>query len=302
MRVAGAVDIGGTGTKLAIIGEDGSIVARETIPTGEGGDPESLVERIGVALGAMLDAARASGSGTLVSSIGVAVAGFLDTDRSAMFGNSNLPALSDYPLRLALVARLRRDCWLEVDSNAALIAEHRHGVGRGSLRTLGVTVGTGLGGAVIVNNKLLRYTGECAGDLGHIIVDPQGRQCTCGARGCLEAMVCSAALRERGGGRAVREILAAARAGDAQALEALGETGHWLGIGLAGLVPVFAPELIVVGGGVAAAGELLLGPTRASFDEHAAVGLSENLTIVGSEYNGWEGVVGAGSLVLNPEH
>ena len=302
MRLAGAVDIGGTGTKLAIVGEDGRSLARETIPTGDGGDPASLVERIGDVLGAMLEATRAEGTGTLVSNIGVAVAGFLDTDRSAMFGNANLPELSDYPLRLALVARLRRDCRLEVDSNAALIAEHRHGVGQGAMRTLGVTVGTGLGGAVVVNGKLLRYTGECAGDLGHIIIDPKGRQCSCGARGCLEAMVCSAALSERGGGRAVRDILAAAEEGERQALDALGETGRWLGIGLAGLVPIFAPELIVVGGGIAAAGELLLEPTRASFHEHAAFGLSENLTIVGSQFRGWEGVVGAGSLVLNPEH
>ncbi len=302
MRLAGAVDIGGTGTKLAIVGEDGRIVTRETIPTGDGGEPASLIERIGATLGSMLDAARAEGTGTLVSSIGVAVAGFLDTDRSAMFGNANLPELSDYPLRLALVARLRRDCRLEVDSNAALIAEHRHGVGHGAMRTLGVTLGTGLGGSVVVNGKLLRYTGECAGDLGHIIVDPNGRQCTCGARGCLEAMVCSAALSERGGGRRVRDILAAARAGEKQALDALGETGKWLGIGLAGLVPIFAPELIVIGGGIAAAGELLLEPTRASFHRHAALGASENLTIVGSQFDGWAGVIGVASLVLNPEH
>src|ERR687887_170785 len=94
-----------------------------------------------------------------------------------------------------------------VDSNAAVVAEYRHGAGRGSPRLLGVTVGTGLGGGVVVDGELLRYTGECAGDLGHVILDPKGRRCTCGARGCFEAMVCSAALSERGDGRTVREIV-----------------------------------------------------------------------------------------------
>lgn len=275
MRLAGAVDIGGTGTKIGIVAEDGRIVTRTTIPTAANGEPEPLVDGIVTALGRMVESAAQKDS---VAGVGVSVAGFLDREHDAMFGNANLPALWGFPLRRALEERLALDCRLEVDSNAAVVTEYRYGMGRGATRLLGVTVGTGLGGGVITDGKLLRYTGECAGDLGHIILDPGGRLCTCGARGCLEAMVGSAA----------------------RAAQTLAETGRWLGRGLASLAPLFAPDRIVVGGGVAAAGDLLLDPVRASFRAHASAEFREKVQLVGSAFDGWEGMVGAASLFLDP--
>jgi predicted NBD/HSP70 family sugar kinase len=153
---------------------------------------------------------------------------------------------------------------------------------------------------VIIDGDLLRYTGECAGDLGHIIVDHKGRLCTCGARGCLEAMVNSAALSERAGGRAVREIISSAQKGDQLAVTALAETGWWLGLGLATLSPIFSPDRIVVGGGIAAAGDLILEATRASYRTHARPEFREKTQVVGSSFEGWEGIVGAASLFLDP--
>ena len=294
-RLAAAVDIGATGTKIGIVGEDGRIAARATTPTRATGGP--LVEEIAAVLRPMLDGAAATG--IAVEGAGVSVAGFLDGERTAMVQNANLPALCDFPLRAALEERLGLDCRLEVDSNAAVAAEHRFGPGRGSGRLLGVTVGTGLGGGVIAGGRLLRFTGECAGDLGHIILEPEGRACTCGARGCLEALVCSAAVRERAGGRGVRAVIAGARSGEREAVAALAETGRWLGLGLASLAPIFAPDTIVVGGGVAAAGELLLAATRASFRAHASPDLAA-ARVEGSAFDGWEGMVGAGSLYLDP--
>lgn len=297
MRVAAAVDIGATRTKIGIVGEDGSVVRRATIPTSATGGP--LVEGIAAALRPMLDAAKAAGS--TVAGAGVAVAGFLDRAHTAMIFNANLPALRDFPLRRSLEERLGTRCLLEVDSNAAVVAEHRHGAGRGTTRLLGVTVGTGLGGGVIVDGELLRYTGECAGDLGHIVLDPDGRRCTCGARGCLEALVCSAALAERAGGRAVREVVRAASRGETLATSALAETGRWLGLGLASLSPIFAPDRIVVGGGVATAGAFLLEPARDSFRLHASPEHAERVRIVGSSLGGWEGIIGAASLLFDLE-
>ena len=298
MRVAGAIDIGGTATKIGIVAEDGSIVARERVPTSLHGEPMAVVDAIVSSIRPMLDAANAEKRS--VSGIGVSVAGFLDHERCAMIHNANLPALRDFPLRRAIEERLSLECRLEVDSNAAVVAEYRHGAGRGSTRLLGVTVGTGLGGGVIIDGELLRYTGECAGDLGHIIVDPNGRLCTCGARGCLEAMVNSAALSERAGRRAVRDIIDSARKGDGLAVKALAETGWWLGLGLASLSQVFAPDRIVVGGGIAAAGELLLEPVRASYGTHARPEFRESTQVAGSSFDGWEGIVGAASLLLDP--
>lgn len=297
MRIAGSIDIGGTRTKIGIVGEDGSIISRETMPTSLHGEPLEIVEAIGLALLPMLDAAKAQGHVTV--GIGVSVAGFLTADHSAMVHNANLPALREFPLRRALEKRLSIECRLEVDSNAAVIAEYQHGAGRGSQRLLGVTVGTGLGGGVIIDGQLLRFNGECAGDLGHVIVERNGRLCTCGARGCLEAMVNTAALMERGGGRPVREIVESARKGEDWARKALAETGFWLGLGLASLSPIFSPDRIVVGGGVASAGDLLLGPTRASYRTHARPEFAQT-DIIGSSFNGWDGIVGAASLFLDP--
>jgi glucokinase len=298
MRLAGAIDIGGSRTKIGIVAEDGSIAKRATIPTNAGGDPLPLVDGIVSTLQPMLDAQRATRRGVL--GIGVSVAGFLDHAHEVMIENANLPALCGFPLRRTLEERLALDCRLEVDSNAAVVAEHRYGAARGSARLLGVTVGTGLGGGVIIDGTLLRYTGECAGDLGHIILDPKGRRCSCGARGCLEAMVSSETLSERAGGRTAREVVSSAKGGDHVAVDALRDIGWWLGLGLASLSPLFAPDTIVVGGGVAAAGDLLLEPTRASYRLHAAPGVGEKVYLVGSSFGGWEGMVGAASLFLHP--
>jgi glucokinase len=297
MRYAGAVDIGGTATKIGIVAEDGTVLSRATVPT-RVGEPLSLVDAIVSSLQSMMDAATVSQKA--VSAIGVSVAGFLDHERGAMVHNANLPALHGFPLRNVFSERFSLECRLEVDSNASTVGEYRFGAGRGVARLLGVTVGTGLGGGVIIDGKVLRYTGDCAGDLGHIIVDPKGRLCTCGARGCLEAMVNSAALSERAGGRRVRDIVASAHKGDKVARDALGETGWWLGLGLASLSPVFSPERIVVGGGIAVAGDLLLDAVRASYRTHATPEFRERTQVIGSSFDGWEGIIGAASLVLEP--
>jgi glucokinase len=298
MRVVAAVDIGGTSTKIGIVGEAGRIVTRTTIRTSAAGEPAPLVEAIVAALAPMLTSIAADGGTPL--GVGVSVAGFLDASRSAMIENANLRSLCGFPLRQALEQRLALDCRLEVDSNAAVVAEYRYGAGRGSARLLGVTIGTGFGGGVIIDGALLRYTGECAGDIGHIILDPKGPLCPCGAHGCLEAMVSSGALSSRAGGRPVRAVIESARAGAEVAVTALAETGEWLGLGLASLTPLFAPDTIVIGGGVAAAAELLLEPTGASYRRHVAPDHRGKVRIVGSTFDGWEGMVGAATLFLDP--
>lgn len=293
MRTAAAIDIGGTHTKLGIVDEAGVILARGKVETPLNGDPAPLVDAIAEGLRPVLQTHSVGG-------VGVSVAGFLDAARTTMLGNANLPALCGFPLRQSLEERLELPCRLEVDSNASAIAEYRYGAGRDAQRLLSVVIGTGVGGGVIIGGRLLRYTGECAGDLGHVIVSPAGRRCTCGATGCLEAMVCSEAVAERAGGARVREVVSGARAGKRHALDVLSETGRWLGLGLASLAPLFAPDRIVIGGGVASAGELLLEPARASFAAHAPQESRTSVVIVGSTLEGWEGMLGAGSQFLEP--
>jgi glucokinase len=298
MRLAGAVDIGATNTKIGIVGEDGRVFRRATIPTRTGNEPAQLVDAIAAQLRPMIDAV--TDERNQVAAIGIAVAGFLDREHTRMVLNPNLSSLHDFPLRQGFEERFELGCHLEVDSNAATVAEYRHGQGRGASRLLGLTVGTGVGGGVIVGGRLLRFTGECAGDVGHVIVEPNGRPCTCGARGCLEAMVSSAALSERSHGHAPAEIIKAAKNGDGASIAALAETGRFLGLGLASLSPIFAPEKIVVGGGLAAAGDLLIDAARASYTEQVGDEFRGKVPISASKFDGWEGIVGAGSLALSP--
>lgn len=292
-RLAAAIDIGGTHTKLGLVDDTASILARGKVETPPRGDPEPLVNAIAESLLPVLRTHDVAG-------VGVSVAGFLTASRDAMVGNANLPALCSYPLKQALEEKLGHPCRLEVDSNASAIAEYRYGAGRDAKRLLSIVIGTGVGGGVIMDGRLLRYTGECAGDLGHVIVSSTGRRCSCGATGCLEAMICSDAVAERAGGARVREVVAGARGGRQQFLEVLGETGRWLGLGLASLTPLFAPDRIVIGGGVASAGDLLLGPARASFALHAPDAFKTTVIIVGSPLEGWEGMIGAASQFLAP--
>jgi glucokinase len=298
MRLAGAVDIGATNTKIGVVGEDGRIIRRAIVSTRTGvNDPDRLIDAIAAELKPMLDAM--ADERNQVAAIGVAVAGFLDREHTMMIANANLVSLRDFPLRRAFEERFEMACHLEVDSNASTVADYRYGKGRGAVRLLGITVGTGVGGGVIIGGKLIRFTGECAGDVGHVIVKPNGRQCTCGGTGCLEAVISSAALAERAGTRNAAEVIIAAKKGEQFAIDAFTETGHLLGLGLASLSPIFAPDTIVVGGGLASVGDFLLEPARISYAEHARAEF-RSVTILGSAFDGWEGIIGAGSLALSP--
>ncbi|HJP84492.1 MAG TPA: ROK family protein [Gemmatimonadaceae bacterium] len=298
MRLAAAVDIGATNTKIGVVGEDGHVFRRNTIPTRTGNTPSRLVDAIAGELRPMMDAM--TDERNQVVAIGVSIAGFLNREHTMMIANANLPELRDFPLRRAFEEKFELNCHLEVDSNATTLAEYRFGMGRRASNLLGMVFGTGVGGGVIIGGRLLRFTGECVGDIGHVIVEPGGHRCTCGGRGCLEAVANSAALSERAEGRSPREVIGAAKAGEASAIDALATTGQFIGLGLASLVQIFAPERIVIGGGIAAAGEVLIEPAREAFRASAGDDFRDNVSIVCSTFEGWEGIIGAASLALSP--
>jgi glucokinase len=297
MRLAGAVDIGATNTKIGIVGEDGRIFRRATVPTRTGSEPQHLIDAISGELRPMLDAM--TDERNQVVAIGVSIAGFLNREHTMMVANANLRELCEFPLRHAFEEKFELHCQLEVDSNATTLAEYRFGMGRGATRMLGMVFGTGVGGGMVVGGKLLRFTGECVGDIGHVIVEPGGRKCTCGARGCLEAVACSAALSERANGRAPRDVINAARRGDEAASEAVAAIGEFIGLGLASLAPIFSPDRVVLGGGLAAAGDALIKPARESFRAYAGDDFRDRVEIACSTFEGWEGIVGAASVALS---
>jgi glucokinase len=264
------VDIGGTSTKIGLVsdlGETHSVRSIATLP-----DVETYFRHLTQLIESSLEPS--------ITNMGVAVAGFLDEARTRLVYNSNLSWLEDFPLKERLAAQFPQlTIKLEVDSNAATLAEYHLGSGRGSHRFLCLTVGTGLGVGFAVDGEPVRFSYGCLGDMGHIILAPDGPICTCGGRGCAEALLSSntlaaefSALKASGGENgSLRDVILAAQSGDAQASAILQRAGRWLGLAVSSMANIFFPDHIAVAGGLSAAGDLVLGPAERVFRESACV-------------------------------
>lgn len=272
-RLVLCADIGATSTKFGISNGREPVDVLASIPTR--GPAEAFVESMVQAVDKMLHTIR-SGSASILG-LGVAVAGFLDESRGSMIYNSNLPWLEGYALHQHLASALKMRVELEVDSNAAALAEQRLGAGKGSARFLCLTAGTGLGVGMIVDGEPLRFAYGCMGDAGHIIVERDGPLCTCGGRGCAEILISAPVLAEqyraeRGGEQPIslREVIEAARNEDSIAAGILERAGEWLGIAAASLANIFFPDRIAIAGGLAEAGSIVIDPLMHSFQNAAS--------------------------------
>ena len=249
------IDIGGTKVLAGVV-EEGHVVRVALAETPGRAVPVSEVERV------LADVVRRVAEGGDVASVGLAAAGFVDASRRRVAFAPHLPWRGD-DVVTSLSERLGCAVALDNDANCAALAESQLGAARGVGSALLVTLGTGIGGAVLVGGRLWRGAGGMAGEFGHAQVVPGGRPCECGQVGCWEQYCSGNALRRAAPGFADGpSITAAAHAGDPTALAAYAEVGGWLGIGLANLAAAFDPELVVIGGGVSAAGDLLLEPAR----------------------------------------
>lgn len=266
------VDIGGTSTKVGLVSATGQVSHLDSIPTKPSAD--EFVEKLVALITYVASLAR-----TELNELGVAIAGFLDEDRGGLAYNSNLRWLESYPLR----HRLRQSfpgyaIELEVDSNAATMAEHEFGSGRESNRFLCLTCGTGLGVGMSVSGVPLRFAYGCMGDAGHVVVQRDGPLCTCGGHGCAEALISSDTLARNyqmitGADRelTLRDVIEAARQGESHAISILEKAGEWLGIATATLANMFFPDHIAVAGGLSAAGDLVLKPAEEMFRQTACL-------------------------------
>jgi len=256
-RRAVGVDIGGTTTKVGVVSEDGSVDALATLPTE--GPASELLEALLGRIGALPESANG---------IGVAVAGFVDDRRSTMAYNPNISWLEGFPLRAELEQRSGRRVALDSDSNAACLAEFRFGVGQDARRFLCLSIGTGVGGGMIVDGEIVRLAHGGLGDIGHVIVQPFGPACGSGCHGCAEALISAPGIQARWGrnGDGVREIINAAQAGDAKAEALLAETGRMLGVAIASQAVILFADVVAIAGGVAEADELLLAPARTAIE------------------------------------
>jgi glucokinase len=304
------IDIGGTKIAGALVDAEGQIVLEERVPS-PAGDPEAMVDAV-VGLIERLSANHE------VIGAGVAAAGFIDADQSTIIYAPNIRWRNE-PFKAKLEAKLSIPVIIENDANAAGWAEYRYGAGRGSKHMIMLTIGTGVGGAVIADSHMLRGGFGIAGELGHLRMVPDGLLCGCGQHGCLESYASGSALlraaKDLAGsgtfeGARLREI--ESEAGkltglevyqailerDPGALRILSDLGSWLGQAIGSLVAVLDPEVVVIGGGVSAAGDLLLDPIRKAYLEHLpARGYRPELKITVAEFVNDAGVVGAADLV-----
>ena len=290
------LDIGGTSTKAALRRASGELGGVHSIPT----RPD--VERYFASLIELIEQTRAG-----AQQMGVAVAGFLDSDRTLLVYNSNLSWLEGFPLRQRLSESFPDlAIELEVDSNAATMAEYQLGSGQGSSRFLCLTAGTGLGVGMAIDGVPVRFAYGCLGDIGHVIVLRDGPLCTCGGRGCAEIMVSAPLLARRYGemtGRTeevtLREVIEAAHAGDSSAQSVLKEAGEWLGVAIASMANAFFPDHIAIAGGLSAGGPFVLEPAERVFRQSACVlarstatftpaALGPMATLIGASWPFWQ--------------
>lgn len=265
------VDVGGTKIAAGIVNPEGEILDEVRYPTPQ--SPEKLVEAIVMAVSAV-------GDGSEVGGVCLAVPGLILAQENRVVFSPNLRAVEGIPLKDELEPKIGLPLTIENDNSAAAWGEFRFGAGSEADHLVFVGLGTGIGGGVITHGLLMRGAQGSGGELGHVTVQATGPRCACGNRGCLEALASGTAIRRRAhqvateypdsalGRLAARrrvlgeDVTELAREGDEVALSVLEEAGTWLGVGLAGFINVFNPEVVAVGGGAIEAGELILKATR----------------------------------------
>ena len=311
-----AVDLGGTKIITAIVSGDGQVIAKKRSLTLADEGPSSVINRLLSAIDHLLSSKNLDPS--QIGSINLAVAGGIDIERGVVTSSPHLPGWRNVPLRNIVSEKYRVTTFLLNDASATALGEHRFGAGRGVNNLVLLTIGTGIGGGIIIDGKLYNGPSGSAGELGHMTVDINGPKCVCGNIGCLETLVSgpvmagealkriaegeSSSLVEMVAGSiediTAEDIGAAARAGDSLSLKIITEAATYLGVGLVNLVNIFNPEMIILAGGVAELGDLLLDSARRVVREKAFPVSTQAVRIVTAQLGDEAGVRGAALFAL----
>ena len=304
------MDLGGTKMLVGVVADGPTVLHRSEAPSlGRGTDE-------------LLDALEAELRGALAArpaarSIGLGIPCTIDRERGLAISAVNLPIV-DVPIRDLMTERLGVPVEVDNDGNVAALAEHRWGAARGARNAVMLTIGTGIGGGLILDGEVYRGSTGAGAELGHVVVDSEGPRCqgNCPNRGCVEAVASGTALgreaqaaAEENPGSALGRALAAgetvdgraatvaALAGDEVAIGVVARIGRRIGVALSSLANVFEPDVIVVGGGVMAAGELLLEPARAELRARALPPMNQT-DVVAAELGAEAGMIGAATMAL----
>jgi glucokinase len=310
------VDLGGTKIAAALATAEGEILTRRYCPTlGEAGS-QDIINSILRTIEETMSSGKVRLSQLL--GIGIAAAGIIDSNKGMVITSPNIPNLREVPLKHAVEQRFGIPTYVGNDATLAALGEWYFGLKRSVANLIYITVSTGIGGGIITNGKL--YTGACgiAGEIGHMTIDVNGPRCNCGNIGCWEALASGTALageaiREigKGANTSIAEIVGgdlsridakvvfqAAEGGDELANKLISRLAYYFGIGLVNLVNIFTPELILIGGGVAKMGDLLLQPAINLVKERAYVTLAHDVEIKPALLGDDSGVLGAVAFVL----
>jgi glucokinase len=279
------IDVGGTKVLGGVVDSQGNILTTHREETPQSGGSALTQTVIGV-----IQELLAQYPEKEIAAVGISAAGFVSSDRQTMLAAPNIAGWNGLNLRNEIMKEISLSIVIENDANAAAWGEAKYGAGRGENDVMMLTIGTGIGGGLVNDGELYRGAFGVAGEFGHVRIVPNGIECGCGARGCFEQYASGSALKRhlreeierspeqaekllaRAGGKIENLkgdlIMAAARDGDALALAAFNTTGDWLGAGIASIAMVIDPACVVIGGGVAEAGEILMQPTRAAIEKY----------------------------------
>jgi len=307
------VDLGGTNLRAGIVDTvAGRVLSSARGPTYAEEGPPAVIERMAALINQAISEARLATDE--IVAIGIGVPGLYDPATNAVRFLPNLPTTwLDVPLGREIELRVGRPTALVNDARAFVLAEATFGAGRGANIVIGLTLGTGIGGGIVIGGQIVLGHDGSAGEFGHHIIDLNGPRCGCGSRGCLEAHASGPAIATMGI-KAVRQgrttvlrdlidgdlnrmtpevIVRAAEMGDPVAREIMDEAGLYLGIGVANLVKIFSPDVVVIGGGVSQAGDWLLKSIRQVVSRHSSVTYLDRVSITLAALGGDAGIIGA---------
>jgi glucokinase len=311
--------MGGTNIRCAAVSAAGEVLLMERGPSHASRHASDVSKNIAAQLLHLLDSARERGLGS-PRAIGVAVPGPLDVYTGIVKAAPHVAAWHGYPLRSELENLIGRSIVLENDANAWALGEFWRGAAQGRRDVVLLTLGTGVGGGLIIDGNLVHGRSGMAGELGHVTVEPDGPRCDCGTRGCLEAYASASGLRglfenrmglapgaqlpaaivDADGDFSVRGLSAEARRGDRIALDTFALAGNYLGIAIASFLNIFNPELVVIGGGVAGALPYMRKTMQVQVRERAFRAISAQVKIVRAALGADGGVVGAAYAAMHP--
>ncbi len=323
MSLAIGVDLGGTNIRTALVTKQGEVLSRIKLSTRDHGKNSNLVAKIAETVNKLLEKNRKVIGN--ITGVGIGIPGVIDAETGTVTQSPNLPEWVEFPLREKLSPLIPFPLTIENDANAAALGELTFGAAKGCKNIFCITLGTGVGGGIIVNGEILHGAGGMAGEIGHMTVFPNGPVCNCGNQGCLEALASATAIKrmslelislsphdhgffekkiieippEERDRLIAQTVAEAARAGETIAIRIFRRVGSALGIAIATLINIFNPEAIVIGGGVAGAWDLFITDLKVEIRKRALKAPGARVKILKAALGDDFGVLGAAALILH---